>query len=100
MVCNIYCDIAYYVKGVFEIMETKVKTTLNLDKEIIRNIKLVALNRDKTQTEVITQYLKQGLMNEKEINKKNKSLNEIAGIFKGGDSFDSVKEVRKLRNKD
>lgn len=81
-------------------MQNKVRTTLNLDKDIIKNIKLVALNKDKTQTEVITEYLKRGLMNEKDINKENKSLNEIAGIFKGQKPFDSVKEVRKLRNKE
>lgn len=73
-------------------MESKVKTTLNIDKEIIKSIKLVALNKDKTQTEIITEYLIQGLMNEREINKKNKSLNEIAGIFKGDKSLGSVKK--------
>jgi len=73
-------------------VESKVKTTLNIDKEIIKSIKLVALNKDKTQTEIITEYLIQGLMNEREINKKNKSLNEIAGIFKGDKSLGSVKK--------
>jgi len=75
----------------------KVKTTLRLDEDIIKNIKLVALNKETSQTNVINDYLKQGLMNEKDENKKRKSLSEIAGIFKGGESFDSVKEVRKLR---
>lgn len=81
-------------------MQNKVKTTLNLDIDIVKAIKLVALNKDKTQTEIINEYLKEGLSNEHENNKKSKSLNEIAGIFKGGEPMDSVKEVRKLRNKD
>lgn len=81
-------------------MQNKVKTTLNLDIDIVKAIKLVALNKDKTQTEIINEYLKEGLSNEHENNKKSKSLNEIAGIFKGGKPMDSVKEVRKLRNKD
>lgn len=80
-------------------MQNKVKTTINLDKEIVKSIKLVALNKEKTQTEIITEYLKKGLMSEKEINKKNKSLSEIAGVFKGGKPFDSVEGVKKLRNK-
>ena len=33
-------------------------------------------------------------MNEKDINKENKYLNEIAGVFKGKKSFYSVKKVR------
>ena len=81
-------------------MQSKVKTTLNLDTDIIKAIKVVALNKDTTQTEIINEYLKQGLRNEQEINKKNKSLNEIAGMFKEGEPFNSVEEVRKLRNKD
>jgi len=81
-------------------MQSKVKTTLNLDTDIIKAIKIVALNKDTTQTEIINEYLKQGLRNEQEINKKNKSLNEIAGMFKEGEPFNSVEEVRKLRNKD
>jgi hypothetical protein len=81
-------------------MQSKVKTTLNLDTDIIKAIKAVALNKDTTQTEIINEYLKQGLRNEQDINKKNKSLNEIAGMFKEGEPFNSVEEVRKLRNKD
>jgi len=81
-------------------MQSKVKTTLNLDTDIIKAIKVVALNKDTTQTEIINEYLKQGLRNEQDINKKNKSLNEIAGMFKEGKPFNSVEEVRKLRNKD
>jgi len=46
-----------------------VKTTLNIDSEIMHRIKLVAVNRNKTQTEIINKYLKQGLINEKKINK-------------------------------
>lgn len=81
-------------------MQSKVKTTLNLDTDIVKAIKVVALNKDTTQTEVIREYLKQGLRNERDINKKNKSLNDIVGIFKDGEPMDSVKEVRKLRNKE
>ena len=85
-----------FFQGV-DIMQSKIKTTINIDEDIIKNIKIVALNREKTQTEIITEYLKQGLNNEQDTNKKIKSLNEIAGIFKGKQNFNSVEEVRKLR---
>jgi hypothetical protein len=46
-----------------------VKTTLNIDSEIMKSIKLIAVNKNKTQTEIINKYLKQGIINETEINK-------------------------------
>ena len=81
-------------------MQNKVRTTLNLDKDIMKNIKQVALNKDKTLTEIINEYLKKGLMSEKETYKQYRSLNEIAGIFKAGEAFDSLEEVKKLRKKE
>ena len=47
-----------------------VKTTLNIDSEIMKTIKLIAVNKNKTQTEVVTKYLKQGILNETGINHK------------------------------
>jgi len=81
-------------------MQNKVKTTLNLDVDIIKAIKIVALNKDTTQTEIIKQYLKQGLRNEKEVNKKNKSLYDLVGIIEVDEPMDSLEEVRKLRGKE
>lgn len=75
-------------------MQNKTKTTINLDSNILKAIKLVALNKDTTQTEIIQEYLKQGLINEQNINKKNKSLDEIVGIFKEDKPSNSVEEVK------
>ena len=47
----------------------KTKTTLNIDKELLRFIKLKAIDLDITQTELITLYLKQGLINKQPISK-------------------------------
>ena len=52
-----------------------VKTTLNIDSEIMRKIKLIAVNKNKTQTEIVNKMLKQGVKNETEIN-KNDTLEE------------------------
>ncbi|KZX15801.1 hypothetical protein MBCUT_13050 [Methanobrevibacter cuticularis] len=81
-------------------MQSKVKTTLNLDTDILKAIKVVALNKDTTQTEIINEYLKQGLKNEPEINTKNKSLKDLIGMIEVDEPFNSVEEVRKLRNKE
>ncbi|KZX17619.1 DUF6364 family protein [Methanobrevibacter filiformis] len=81
-------------------MQNKVKTTLNLDNNLVKAIKIVALNKGTTQTKIITEYLKQGLKNEPDTNKKNKSLKDLVGIIEVDEPFNSVEEVRKLRNKE
>ncbi|MGL6297942.1 MAG: DUF6364 family protein [Methanobacteriaceae archaeon] len=75
---------------------SKVKTTLNLEKSVIKTIKQIALNKEKTQTEIINEYLKKGIKSERMKNKEKKSLNEISGMFKAKESFDSVEELRKI----
>jgi len=52
-----------------------VKTTLNIDSEIMKQIKLIAVNKSKTQTEIVNKMLKQGIINETKIN-KNDTLEE------------------------
>jgi predicted DNA-binding ribbon-helix-helix protein len=44
-------------------MET-VKTTITLEKQSLQAIKQIALNKKTTQTEIIKEYIKQGLKNE------------------------------------
>ena len=52
-----------------------VKTTLNIDSEIMQKIKLIAVNKNTTQTEIVNKMLRQGVKNETEIN-MNDSLEE------------------------
>ncbi|MGL6298182.1 MAG: DUF6364 family protein, partial [Methanobacteriaceae archaeon] len=47
----------------------KSKTSINLDTQIIETIKIIAKNRGITQTEVITEYIKQGIKKEPKQNK-------------------------------
>jgi len=42
----------------------KIRTTLIVDKNIIKQIKRVALEKETTQTEIINDYLQKGLNNE------------------------------------
>jgi metal-responsive CopG/Arc/MetJ family transcriptional regulator len=81
-------------------METKVKTTISLEKGLIKAVKQIALNKDTTQTEIINKYIRKGIENEKHTHKEIKSLNDIVGIIKVDEPMNSVKEVRKLRNKE
>lgn len=53
--------------GLFNISEITKKTTLNLDAELMKLIKLKALELNITQTELITLYLKNGLINNNKI---------------------------------
>ena len=49
--------------------KNRLRTTLNIDKDVIKSIKVIALNRDTTQTEIINDYLKKGLESEEGLNK-------------------------------
>jgi len=76
-------------------MENKVKTTLNIDSDTIKAIKVIALNKGTTQTKIITEYLKQGLANESKENKENKSLTDLIGIIEVDEEFDATKKIKK-----
>ena len=51
---------------------TKIRTTLLLDKDLIKAIKQLALDLETTQTEVITNFIKEGL--EKQIEKEENEI--------------------------
>ena len=59
----------YNIKEILIIMPT-IKTTLNINSEVMKTIRLIAVNKNKTQTEIINNYLKQGILNETELNYK------------------------------
>ncbi|MBZ9571235.1 hypothetical protein KQY27_06730 [Methanobrevibacter sp. TMH8] len=91
--------------------ENKIRTTLNLDKDVMKRIKVVALNKNTTQTEIINKYLKKGLESEKSVDKipnyliaNNDTYNpdpeeieKMAGMFITDKPFNAVKIVRKIR---
>lgn len=43
------------------------KTTINLDDDLLKLVKLKALDKDITMTELITKYIKYGLTNDNKI---------------------------------
>jgi len=94
-------------------METKnrIRTTLNIDKDIVDSIKIIAKNKKSTQTEIINEYLKRSLEAEDEKNKipayliaNKKTYNpdkerkkNMAGIIKGKKPFDAVELINSSR---
>lgn len=91
-------------------MTAKVRTTLSLDKNIIKTIKIMVLNKETTQTEVINDLLQKAIENEDKINGipdyliANKSrtpdyegLNELIEGIKAPKGFNPVEAVNKIR---
>ena len=85
----------------------KTKTSINLDNKLIDTIKRIANNKKTTQTEIITEYIKQGIEKEPEINKTklrvivkqdpNKNIDDIIGTIKAPKDFDILKAIDETR---
>ncbi|MDR2967756.1 MAG: DUF6364 family protein [Methanobacteriaceae archaeon] len=85
----------------------KTKTSINLDNNLISTIKRIANNKKTTQTEIITEYIKQGIEREPEINKTklrvivkqdpNKNIDDLIGTIKAPKDFDILKAIDKTR---
>ena len=79
----------------------KVRTTLNIEKNLMKAIKLTAIEEEKTQTEIINEALKKEFIDiQKPKNKVRQPLSEMAGIFKAKEPFNSVNLVKKIENGD
>ena len=51
----------------------KVKTTINIETNILKELKLIADNKNTTQTEIINKILKKGIILEKQAEKQEKT---------------------------
>jgi len=79
----------------------KVRTTLNIEKNLMKAIKLTAVKEEKTQTEIINETLKKEFIDiQKPNNKDRQPLSEMAGVFKAKEPFDSVKLLKKIEHGD
>ena len=94
-------------------MTTTVKTTLNLDKNIMKNIKLIAINKETTQTKVINELLEKAIEKEDNMFKRNpkirtmkksrfkndskKSFEDLIGSIKTEKEVDAVKLINEVR---
>jgi hypothetical protein len=85
----------------------KTKTSINLDTKIIDTIKIIANNKGTTQTEIMTDYIKQGIEKESIINKTklrvivkhdpDASIDDMIGTIKAPKGFHSVKALNEIR---
>jgi hypothetical protein len=93
-------------------MSTTEKTTLNLNKNILKSIKKIALNKETTQTKVINELLEKAIEKEDIIFKKNpefklmkksrfknpnKSFDELIGSIKTENEVDVVELINEVR---
>lgn len=91
-------------------MATTIRTTLNLDKNIMQTIKIMAMNKETTQTKVINELLEKAIEKKPVKSKipnylianKNRSpdreeFKKAIGMMKAPEGFDPVKAVRKVR---
>ena len=94
-------------------MTATVKTTLNLNKDIMKTIKIIALNKETTQTKVINDLLEKAIEKEDNIFKKNpkikvmkksrfeknsnKSFDDLIGSIKTEKKVNAVKLVNEVR---
>jgi hypothetical protein len=88
-------------------METKVKTTISLEKSILKTIKQIALNKDTTQTEIINNYLRECIEKEPIENKTeikwikkpdpSKNMEDLKGIIKTDKPVNAVKLINEVR---
>lgn len=94
----------------YKVRFMKTKTTINLDNNIMKIIKQIAINKETTQTKIINEYLKQGIENESDVNKANirfivkknpnKNIDNLIGTIKAPEGFNSVKAVQEIRKKE
>ena len=94
-------------------MVATVKTTLNLDKNIVKIIKLIALNKETTQTKVINDLLKKAIEKEDNIFKRNSkikvmkksrfknnsdnSFEDLIGSIETEEEIDAVELINEVR---
>lgn len=82
--------------------EKKIKTTMNIENDILKELKAIAEKKNTTQTEIVNKILKKGILLEKEAEKQKKTKGDnflkLAGIVTASEPFNATKELRKLRN--
>ena len=79
----------------------RVRTTLNIEKNLMKAIKITAVKEEKTQTEIINEALKKEFIDiQKPNNEVRQPLSEMAGVFKAKEPFNSVKFLKKIEHGD
>lgn len=90
-------------------MTAKNRTTLFIDSKIMDTIKLIAINKDTTQTKIINDYLKEGIEKEPEKNKtkikflvkpdSSKNIDDMISSIEVPKDFNPVEAVKEIRKR-
>lgn len=91
-------------------MGVTVRTTLNLDKNIMQTIKIMAMNKETTQTKIINDLLEKAIEKEsvkskipkylianKNRNPDRKEFKKTIGMMKASKGFNPVEAVKETR---
>jgi len=77
----------------------KVKTTMNIERDLLKELKILANSKETTQTEMLNQLLKKGILLEKEEKKQAKTKGDnflkLAGIVTAKEPFRRGKKATK-----
>lgn len=80
----------------------RTKTTLNIESDLLKKLKSLADEKGTTQTEMMNNLLKKGLIVEEQSRKQEKTKGDnfikLAGIVTADESFNATEELKKLRN--
>ena len=91
-------------RGISLMSPKKIKTTINIENDLLNEIKTITERKDTRQTDVINKILKKGLILEKEVEKQEKTKGDnflkLAGIVTAPEPFSATEEIRKLRNRE
>lgn len=75
---------------------------MNIERDLLKELKVLAVSNETTQTEMLNQLLKKGILLKKEEKKQAKTKGDnflkLAGIVTAKEPFNATKEVKKLRN--
>ena len=87
--------------GLRSMSTQKVKTTMNIERDLLKELTTLANSKETTQTDMLNQLLKKGILLEKEEKKQAKTKGnnflKLAGIVTAKEPFNATKEVKKLR---
>jgi len=80
----------------------KIKTTMNIESDILKELKKMAEDKKMTQTEILNKTLRKGILLEKEAEKQEKTKGDnflkLAGVVTSHEPFNVTEELRKMRN--
>jgi len=87
---------------ILSMQKQKIKTTMNIEVEVFEKLKSLAKDKGTTQTKMMNNLLKKGLLLEEQEKRQKKTKGDnflkLAGIVTAEKPFNATEEVKKFRN--